>query len=97
MKSTDEILILLKAYKPIATNKYGVKRIGIFGSTARREQTEDSDVDICYEGEVPSLITLDMLQSDLESLFNTKVDMVRIRNNMNQLLRRRIQKEAVYV
>ncbi len=88
---------MLSLYKPMAESKYGLTRIGIFGSVARNEQTEDSDVDVCYEGRVPSLLTLDLIQSDLEKMFGCHVDMVRIRKGMNSLLRERIQKEGLYV
>ena len=97
MKSKAEILYLLRLYKPKAESQYGLTRIGIFGSVARGEQTTDSDVDVCYEGKVPSLFTLDHIQTDLEQLLDCKVDMVRIRDNMNSLLRQRIEKEALYV
>lgn len=97
MKSKAEILQLLSLYKPTAESKYGLTRIGIFGSVARDMQTENSDIDICYEGAIPSLLTLDLIQADLEQLFNCRVDMVRIRDNMNALLKKRIEKEAVYV
>ena len=97
MKSKEEILRLLSLYKPIAKSKYGLTRIGIFGSAARDERTEDSDIDVCYEGNVPTLLTLDIIQTDLEQLFKCPVDMVRVRDNMNELLKKRIEKEAVYV
>lgn len=97
MKTTPEILSLLKSYKSIATSKYGFTKIGIFGSVARGEQTEGSDVDVCYEGKAPSFLTLDMIQTDLERLFEAKVDMVRIRDKMNSLLKERILKEGIYV
>ena len=97
MKSKSEILYLLSKYKPKAESLYGITRIGVFGSVARGEQSDDSDVDICYEGKAPSLLTLDLMQSDLEHLFEAKVDMVRIRKNMNSLLKERIEKEAAYV
>lgn len=97
MKKTSEILLLLRQYKPIANKKYGITHIGIFGSVARGEQAENSDVDVCYEGRVPSLQTLDLIQTDLENLFGTKVDLVRIRSNMNVVLRNRILKEGIYV
>ena len=51
MKSKAEILHLLRHYKPTAQKKYGMTKIGIFGSVARDEQKEGSDVDVCYEGE----------------------------------------------
>lgn len=88
---------MLSLYKPTAESKYGLTRLGIFGSVARGEQNEDSDVDICYEGRVPSLLTLDLIQSDLEKMLGCHVDLVRIRDGMNMLLKQRIQKEGVYV
>ena len=97
MKTKTEILHLLSLYKPTAQSKYGLTRLGIFGSVARGEQTEDSDVDVCYEGRVPSLLTLDLIQTDLEHLLGTRVGLVRIRDGMNSLLRERIRKEGVYV
>ncbi len=97
MKTKDEILKLLKSYKHTAKSKYGLTRLGIFGSVARGEHTHDSDVDVCYEGRVPSLLTLDLIQTDLERLLDCPVDLVRIRDGMNSLLKERIKKEAVYV
>ena len=97
MKSKTEILYLLSQYKPTAINKYGLTRIGIVGSVARGEQTASSDVDICYEGKAPSLLTLDLMQNELEKLFGCPVDMVRVRSNMNSLLKQRIQQEGIYV
>ncbi len=97
MKTRTEILQLLNRYKPTAQKKYGMTRIGIFGSVARGEQKEGSDVDICYEGEAPSLLTLDLIQSELEDLLGSKVDIVRVRDNMNGLLRQRIIRDGIYV
>lgn len=97
MKTKSEILRLLTLYKPTAESKYGLTRIGIFGSVARGEQTEESDVDVCYEGRVPSLLTLDLIQTDLEKLLDCNVDLVRVRSGMNTLLRQRIEREGVYV
>ena len=38
MKSQAEILNLLRRYKPTAQKKYGLTKLGIFGSVARGEQ-----------------------------------------------------------
>ena len=97
MKSKTEILNLLSLYKPTAQQKYGMTRIGIFGSVARGEQKEESDIDVCYEGEAPSFLKLDMIQSELEQLLGSKVDIVRVRENMNSLLRQRILRDGIYV
>ena len=74
----------MKSYKSIATSKYGLTKIGFFGSVARGEQTDENDVDICYEGKAPSFLTLDLIQTDLEKLFGAKVDMVRVRDRMQR-------------
>ena len=97
MKTRTEILQLLKRYKPTAQKKYGMTKIGIFGSVARGEQNENSDVDVCYEGEAPSFLTMDMIQTELEQLLGSKVDIVRVRENMNSLLRQRILRDGIYV
>ena len=97
MKSRDEIISLLRRYKPTAQEKYGISKLGIFGSVARGEQTPDSDIDVCYEGLAPSFLTLDMIQSELEQLLDSKVDLVRVRDNMNTLLRQKILRDGICV
>lgn len=97
MKSTSEILGLLRSYKALNAQKYGFIRMGVFGSVARGEQTEESDVDICYEGKAPSLFTLDRIQKELEELFDAPVDLVRLREHMNVCLKKRILNEGIYV
>ena len=97
MKTKEEILHLLTLYKPTAKSKYGLTRIGIFGSVARGQQTDNSDIDVCYEGRVPSLLTLDLIQTDLEKLLGSIVDLVRVRDGMNALLKQRVEREGVYV
>lgn len=47
MKMKQEYLKLLSEYKQERGLFYGISRICIFGSVARGEQTEDSDVDVC--------------------------------------------------
>lgn len=97
MKTTTEILTLLGRYKPTAQKKYGITKLGIFGSVARGEQTAGSDVDVCYEGQAPSFLTLDKIQTELEQLFDCKVDLVRVRENMNSLLKQRILRDGIFV
>lgn len=94
MKTTGEILATLGEFKSYAANRYGIDSMGVFGSVARDEQTECSDVDIFYRGKALSLLTMDLLQCELEKLLGCKVDIVRMRDNMDPLLRNRIAKEG---
>ena len=97
MKTSQEYIEILKEHLPELQERFGITSMRLFGSVARGEHTEDSDVDVCYEGRVPSLLTLDLIQTDLEKILGSRVDLVRIRDGMNRLLRERIQREGIYV
>src|SRR5262245_30919107 len=49
MKTKAEILEILRKEKPELVQLYGLKRLALFGSYAREDQREDSDVDILVE------------------------------------------------
>ena len=97
MKTTQEYLKLLKEYKQQRGVLYGISRIGIFGSVARGEQTEESDVDVCVDLESPKLFNLVHIKDELSQLFGCNVDVVRFRQNMDALLKRDIMEEGIYV
>ena len=96
MKSRQEILALLRDFKVRKGKKYGILKMGIFGSVARDQQTESSDVDIYYEGEAQGLFSLSHLKNELEELLGSPVDIIRLRDRMNQLLRKRIERESMF-
>lgn len=97
MKSTNEYIKLLRQYMNTHAAHYGITRMGIFGSVARGEQTNDSDIDICFEAPAPNLLTLVHIKYELEDLFGCPVDLIRMRDRMDEYLRRDIEKEALYV
>ena len=49
MKSTEEYLSILRSEKESLFRKYQISNLGLFGSVARHEQREDSDIDILRE------------------------------------------------
>ena len=57
MKTRSEYLELLKKHIAELKEQFGVRSFRIFGSVARNEHTEDSDVDVCVEME-PDLYLL---------------------------------------
>jgi len=97
MKSTSEYINILRSYRAQNASKYGIILMGIFGSVARGEQTEDSDVDVCLETSNPNIFALVHIKEDLQNLFGYPVDIVRMREKMDALLRNRIEKEGIYV
>ena len=54
MKTKAEILKILQVEKPELMRRFGLKRLALFGSFAREDQREDSDVDVMVEVE-PSI------------------------------------------
>lgn len=96
MKSTAEYTRILRDYMTKNAAKYGIIRMGIFGSVARGEQKEDSDVDICLETSTPNMFALVHIKEELQVLFGCNVDIIRVREHMDALLRSRIEKESIY-
>lgn len=70
--------------------KYNIKKASLFGSYARGEETEDSDVDILIEPpEKMTLFDLAGMKLDLEKLLDKSVDVVTY-NSVHPLLKRYI-------
>ena len=97
MKSTSEYLALLRRYMAENKAKYSIVRMGIFGSVARNEQKEGSDVDVCVETSKPSLFALVHIKEELQALFGCSVDVVRLRERLGSLFKSRIEKGGIYV
>lgn len=57
--------------------RYDIEKIYLFGSCARGEETEQSDIDLCVEsGPTFSLFTAGSFVDDLESALNRSIDLV---------------------
>jgi predicted nucleotidyltransferase len=93
----DEILNILGKFKRDHAERYGILKLGIFGSTARGEAGIDSDVDICIITASPNPFNLVHIKEDIEGLIRKRVDIVRVRDKMNPYLLERIEKEGRYV
>lgn len=93
----NEIIRTLRDFVNSNRDRYEIIRIGVFGSTARDKMDEQSDVDIVVELGKPDLFYLVGIKQDLEEKFHRPVDIVRYRDRMNAFLKKKIDKEAVYV
>lgn len=92
----DAILQTLSAHKQELAAKYGVTRLGIFGSVARNEASDVSDVDIVVEMP-PDLFKMVHMKEELEEILAASVDLIRYHKGLNDYLKRRIEHEAIYV
>jgi len=97
MKSTSEILDILREFKRTSGEKYGIEKLAVFGSVARGEQREESDIDVCVKFKKTSFRLYMSMNEELEKLFGTKVDLLTLHDNMRQLFRQRIERDAIYI
>jgi predicted nucleotidyltransferase len=83
---------------PTIRGRFGVKRIGIFGSFARGEQKRTSDVDVLVEfGEGQATFDNFMqLVYYLEDLFGRNVDLLTV-GGIDKYIRPRVEGEVIWV
>ncbi len=95
MIDIDAIKTKLVGYKPLLAERYGVKEIGIFGSSVRGDQREKSDVDVLVDfTSSVSLLTFIHLEHELSDLLGVKVDLV-MRTALKPRIGRHILEEVV--
>lgn len=93
----DEIVSVLQDFKKRYSAQFGIQSLGIFGSVARDDAQEDSDVDIVVKIDPPNLITLSRIRLEIEEMIHKHVDIVHYRERMNKLLKEKIDNEVIYV
>ena len=96
MRTQDEYLKILRNHTEDLKNRFGIRSLWLFGSVARNEHQEGSDVDVCVEM-APNLYQLISLKQGLEALLGCTVDVVRMNRNMSPFLKREIEKDGIYV
>lgn len=88
---------LLRSFKEQHAAEYHLQTLGYFGSYARGDASEDSDIDIVFDTDTPNLFKAVAMKQDLEELLGRRVDVVQLRGLTNARLKARVEKEAVYV
>lgn len=92
-----DILSLLRAHKPEIVSRFDVIDLALFGSFARDQATEQSDVDILARFEGPATSKQYFgVQFYIEDLLGRDVDLV-TEKALREELRPRIEREAVHV
>lgn len=89
------ILNYLKEHYSEFKNRYNVEKIGLFGSYARDEATENSDIDIFVKMK-PSLFDMVAIKEQIENDLNRKVDIIREHKNIKPIFLKMIQKDLIY-
>jgi uncharacterized protein len=98
--STISVIEILQMNKTYLQKKYGLHSLVLFGSYARNQQKETSDLDFVYQvvnGKTMPLMRLQKLEAYISSLFNgNKIELVSS-NHIEPIIDSTIQKEGIIV
>jgi len=90
-----ELFDIIKSHANDIKIRFSVKRIGIFGSFARGEQKESSDIDILVEFEKPTFRNFMNLSFYMEDLLGRKVDLVTVKG-LHPRIRPYVEKDVIW-
>jgi uncharacterized protein len=76
MKTRDEVLNILRQARHDLSSRYPITRITLFGSYARGQQQEDSDIDILIDVDPSIGLRFVTLANELEGLLGQRVELV---------------------
>ena len=93
----EEILQVLVDNKQRLTDKYGITKLGLFGSFARGEATDESDVDLCFDTVRTEPFVATHLKEEFENILHRSVDIVQPHRFMRALFLKRLEQEVIYV
>ncbi len=94
-----DILNYLKSNQEYFHKQFGIQFIGLFGSFARDEENDDSDIDILYKIEKDKKLSMFKylkLIKQLEDSFHKKIDLAR-EETLKSRVKSYIQKDIIYV
>ena len=97
MKSAQDILRFLAENKAEMERRFGVRRIGLYGSYASGTQRDESDVDLVVELREPTFDDLAGLHIFVEQALGCRVDILRLSRKIQTGFIQRVEKEALYV
>jgi hypothetical protein len=98
MLTKENILSVLREQKQLLSQKFGVREIAVFGSFARGEETETSDIDFLVRLETPLgsyISTKEALRRYLKKTFGRNIDLANP-VSLKPHYKQRILKQAVY-
>lgn len=86
----------MQQQKPVLAQKYSLDKLGLFGSYARNEASDDSDIDILVDFKKPVGMEIVELTLELEEALQNPVDIVTMNAVRNRLLNY-IKQDLIYV
>ncbi len=96
MNTIQNIIGLITQNSDRLKSEFGIKSLCIFGSVARGQQNENSDVDIFVEMP-PKMYAIVGAKQFLEEILGCSVDLIRKHSNNSDFLLNQIQRDGINV
>lgn len=90
------ILDFLSDHKTLMQERFGIQTIGLFGSYAKNQANENSDIDIAITSTKKDFFIRDDLREYLQESLKTPVD-VGYLDSFREFYRKKVEKEIIYV
>jgi hypothetical protein len=91
MLSSEEKNIIIQTLRP-----FNPRKIGVFGSRARNQHSEHSDLDLLVDVKNINLLDLVSLEDELSRLLKVKVDLI-TEASLNKYLRPKIKQDVRFI
>jgi len=92
----EYIIHFLRENKHLFSTKYHIDKIGLFGSYARDEATEKSDIDLVIETSYKNFRNRHALIRFFEEKFHKPIDLGYL-DSLHPFIRKEIEKEVIFV
>lgn len=96
MKTREEYIALITSHAEELQNTFGITSLRLFGSVARNQHHDGSDVDI-YVEMPPKFFLIVRLKAYLEELLDSPVDIIRKHQHLNPFLLKEIERDGIEV
>lgn len=96
VKDKNEYIALIKSHEIDLHDKFGISSMQLFGSVARGEQHEGSDIDL-FVKMPPRLYNHIAASQYLEKLLGCNVDLIQDHRNLRPFFRKQIEHDAITI
>ena len=94
MRTTQEYIDVIKQHAPELKERFGITSMRLFGSVARNEHREGSDVDL-FVTMPPKMFNHILAAQYLEELLGCSVDLIQDHKNLRPFFREQIERDGI--
>ena len=96
MKTKEDYINILSSHASEIKSNFGVKSLSLFGSVARNEQQNDSDIDVFVDMQ-PNIVLIIRLKNFLEQKLGSPIDIIRNHGNLNPFIKQEIERDGIAI